>query len=286
MNGEMANLICLTTYGNQYLMGPKGAKAPQLVTSNSTFMFTSRIDFYEVKGTRRHQREFHIAKGTRDWFLYLRKKGVTRLRLAAIGYNDKRPYMPDRVAVAFAGCANWAVVSESKAGNVVWILQDFTIKDFSYKSKVKRIWESEVRGYTVKIPLQDPPASLDVAESALREALVQIIRFSKPKTPVRDWVPSFNSALAALDKNKTPTLKYWTDLAPKGWMSPRTKCLVAAAQCSWVFGGMCSWNDVGYTFKSHPYHKEYTRVSNHLYKVMIDALVFAANERPTKGRVR
>jgi|GEM_PF-3431743 len=286
MNGEMANLICLTTFGNQYLRGPKSAKAPELVKTNSTFIFTSRIDFYEVKGTRRYPREFHIAKGTREWFQYLRKKGVTRLRLAAVGYNDKRPYMPDRVAVAFAGCANWAVVSESKEGDMVWILQDFTIKDFSYTSKVKRIWESEVRGYTAKIPLRDPPISIDAAETALRDALVQIIRFSKLKSPVRDWVPSFNSALAALDEKKTPSFRYWDDLAPKRWMSMRTKRLVAAAERSWVFGGMCSWNDVGYTFKSHPYHKEYTRVSNLLYVAMIDALVFAANERPAKGNVR
>jgi hypothetical protein len=286
MNGEMANLICLTTYGNQFLMGPKSAKAPELVTTNSTFQFTSRIDFYEVKGTKRHPREFHIAKGTREWFQYLRKKGVTRLRLAAVGYNNKRPYMPDRVAVAFAGSANWALVSESKDGNVVWILQDFTIEDFSYSSKVKRIWESEVRGYTEKVPLRDPPTSIEAAESALEDALIQIIRFSKPKTPVRDWVQWFNSALDTLDKKKTPTFKYWTDLSPKGWMDVRTRRLVAAAQRAWVFGGMCSWNDVGYTDKGHSYFKEYTRVSNLLYETMIDALVFGANEVPVKERVR
>jgi hypothetical protein len=278
MNGEMANLISLTTYGNQYLTGPKGAKPPELLMKNSTFMFTRSIDFFEVKGTRRRPREYRVAKSTGEWFNYLKRTGVRGLRLAAIGYNDKRPYMPDRVAVAFAGCANWAIVTETGKGTNVWILQDQTIEDFSYKSKVKRIWETTVRAYSSKVPLMDTPASYEAAETALRAALVDITRFAKKRLSLRYWVPTFKNALAALDKKKTPSFRYWDDMVPKKWLTTRAKRLISAAQRSWVFGGMCSWNDTDFGFKSSPSYKEYTRVSNGLYRAMIDALVFATNE--------
>jgi hypothetical protein len=278
MNGEMANLITLTTYGNQYLTGPKDAKPPELLMKNSTFIFTRSIDFYEVKGTRRRPREYRVAKSTGDWFRYLRRMGVKNLRLAAIGYNDSRPYMPDRVAVAFAGCSNWSIVTQTKKGTKVWILQDETVEDFSYKSKVKRIWETTVRAYSSKVPLRDTPASYDAAEKALKDALVEIARYAKKRSSLRYWVPTFKKALAVLNKKRTPSYLYWDDLTPKKWLSPRARRLTSAAQVSWVFGGMCSWNDTNFGLKGSPGYKEYTRVSNLLYRAMIDALVYATNE--------
>ena len=284
MNGEMANLIALTTYGNRYLTGPKGAKPPELLMRNSTFMFTRSIDFLEVKGTRRRPREHRVAKSTGDWFRYLKRAGVRRLRLAAIGYNDKRPYMPDRVAVAFAGCANWAIVTQTKKGTKVWILQDETIEDFSYKSKVKRIWEATVRAYSSEVPLRDTPASYEAAETALKDALVDITRFAKSKSSLRYWVPTFKTALAALDKRKTPSFMYWNDMVPKKWLITRARRLISAAQRSWVFGGMCSWNDTNFAYSKGPSNREYKRVSNGLYRAMIDAIITATNEPPKAGR--
>jgi hypothetical protein len=45
--------------------------------------------------------------------------------------------------------------------------------------------------------------------------------------------------------------------------------MLDAAQSAWVFGGMGSWNDLGFAGAEQ---KEYERVSKHLYAALTDAI--------------
>jgi hypothetical protein len=278
MNGELADLICLTTHGNKYLLGKKEEKAPDLLNGNTTFKFAKSIRFLYLKEEQGNIKEELVGETADEWFRYLKKTGVKGLKLVAIDYGDERPpELADYIAVAFANCANWAILAESDDDSRIWVVRENPAEDPDEESQ--RIWDINVMAYAVTVSFRSQPGSMEVAEKALREALVDIERFSKGTGEVKEWASWFSDALKALD-SKSPSMKYFSDMLPEGWTSARARRLMAAAQRSWVFGGMCSWNDV--YFEKETTQKEYLRVSDGLYKAMIDAFIIAANEVPEK----
>ena len=79
------------------------------------------------------------------------------------------------------------------------------------------------------------------------------------------WTVIFKSALSALDSSKqldfTPYLNF-----PLEVISTEQSRLLQAADRAWVFGGMGSWNDMG--FESDQQHAEYEVVSSRLYQAV------------------
>jgi hypothetical protein len=94
-----------------------------------------------------------------------------------------------------------------------------------------------------------------------------------------DWfAKAFDAGRAALDG--TPTEMAGYDLAPDSILPPDARHLLAAVQASWVFGGMGSWNDVGFEGADHDI---YQRSSQELYRALNEAVIVAANALPISG---
>jgi len=273
MVGELENLICLATYANEFLNGPKGAKPKELCPKNSAFDFVYFIRFLDMKGRTARSRSVTISKGTAGWFKYLRRKGVEHLRIAIVNWNDSRPYLPDRVSVAFASCGNWVLVSEGPEGSKVWVPEWE-----SYEPKSKRdhqIWAIDMKGFKSGIvPLKNKGPTISQAKDALEEALKHISSYDKRRR--WGWSKGWFSKALAILRSDRPNLSILKDIVPKGWGSKEARRLLVAADRSWVFGGMCSWNDVN--MGKGRSKRDYVRVSNALYKAMTDAIVTAANE--------
>jgi hypothetical protein len=64
------------------------------------------------------------------------------------------------------------------------------------------------------------------------------------------------------------------DIAPSAVVPLEAKQLLAAAEIGWVFGGMGSWNDLGFPGDEG---KEYETLSDRLFDLMVEAICAATN---------
>ena len=98
MNGELAQLIWLSTHGTKYLR--TGAPPPD---DPSVFQFVRSVRF-DGPPTKRWSRRGWRADRPEQWLRQLREVGATTVGLDAIGQLDNPDTgpLPEHVAVAFA----------------------------------------------------------------------------------------------------------------------------------------------------------------------------------------
>ena len=80
----------------------------------------------------------------------------------------------------------------------------------------------------------------------------------------------FADALEVLDH---PSPEAETGLTPRGCF-PESEAMLQAAMASWVFGGMGSWNDLGFDGAAR---EEYEKVSADLYGILNEVIAVAAS---------
>jgi hypothetical protein len=88
------------------------------------------------------------------------------------------------------------------------------------------------------------------------------------------FAKAFREARALLSSELPLSKTYYADLAPNPALPLDAKQLLAAAQAAWVFGGMGSWNDLGFDGEDQ---QEYGRLSDRLFSLLIDAVCSAVN---------
>lgn len=112
---------------------------------------------------------------------------------------------------------------------------------------------------------------LSTAEGRLLKALRAIHTFSE-KHNCGGFTNSFAKGIAAVTQSERHG--YHKDLSPAGFLSGKAEAILDASQSAWVFGGMGSWNDMGFDGADG---KEYERVSEELFQSIQDAICVAAN---------
>jgi hypothetical protein len=80
--------------------------------------------------------------------------------------------------------------------------------------------------------------------------------------------------METLDSDGVKQHGYHKDLVVEGAAPSLAKALLDAAQSAWVFGGMGSWNDLGFEGADQA---EYDRVSQQLFTVLNETIQVAAN---------
>lgn len=73
---------------------------------------------------------------------------------------------------------------------------------------------------------------------------------------------------------------YHKDLYVPGSLCKSAEAMLDAAQSAWVFGGMGSWNDMGFDGQEQ---REYESVSEELFNAVNRALCVAVNESSKKS---
>ena len=124
-------------------------------------------------------------------------------------------------------------------------------------------------------------ADLASAQRRFRSALSEIHTFSE-KHGCEGFTACFARAIETLDSNGEKRHGYHKDLVVKGVTSGLAEGLLDAAQSAWVFGGMGSWNDMGFEGADQI---EYERVSQQLFAVLNDTIQLAANASCVEGTI-
>jgi hypothetical protein len=272
MNGELAQVIALATHGTAWLRNPEG-RPPALDTTSSTFKFVRSVAFAieEQRGVlRRRQRTTLSNVG--EWFDRLHSEGITRLWLlipAPAAHDVDGRTADDHMLVAFAGAGTWLLVATGGRRPEVW---GPSWQVGTPGAADNRIWDVHYKGLVPDGDVTVPRPSMNDAGERLRSALREIHAFSEAQE-LSTWSNWFGHALEALDAD-TPEPPYHPDMLPAGYPRDARRLLAGAAQ-AWVFGGMGSWNDLG--FETQEDNDRYHELSRELYAVVLTAFVAGVN---------
>lgn len=270
MQGTIAQIVALTVHGNSILQKGLEFDSDEFQRQNSTFKFCESVNFIERLSGILTRKEALYAVNPHDWFERLRSEGVCGLRMSYGPSGEQR--VPDRKLVGFiGGGGKWLIetrgLSYSDFWKPRWQLGNRDRKD-------KKIWRVSYVRVLSRMPLtQARPDDLEQLRLELKQCLERIAQFSRSQN--LEWfTKAFESAFARLESQDPLADVYHTDIAPSGFLSLAANQLLGSAQAAWVFGGMGSWNDLGF---EGPAQARYEQLSEELYQLLNRVIVAAAN---------
>jgi hypothetical protein len=265
VNGELAQVVCLAGHGSAWLAGRTGPEPPPSEEANSAFRFVGALGF-SLDGDPVEEGSGSVA----DWLRGLRARRVDRLWLvtgeSGPGTVGRAPF-EERYLVAFAGAGSWRILATAGPAAEVW-RASWTVGDPDAPDQ--RIWHVHYHGTRLDETTRPPRPSPAEAALHLREAVRATREFAVAQG-LAEWADVFGTAL---DPGASAETEY-PDLLPASAYPPESIRLVEMAARAWVFGGMGSWNDLG--FDDTEVKSRYEKVSEDLYRSALAALVAATN---------
>lgn len=262
MNVELAQIIALIAYGNEYLSSPRTG-ALELFPSHSTFQHISQISFQKEK-TLHEAMEWSwiLARDTQTWFSHLERDGIKCLKLDLLNLQ----YLPPPYATSiFTAGGAWVIqTDQGKCWKAKWA---FTHQ----RSRQARIWKIEYWESDNLPVIKDFP-DIETASRDLENSLEEAQNFSARRK--FSWETWFADAIKLLH-NPFPIQPFYADLLPYTFGNVRVRQLLAGALKAWVFGGLGSWNDMYIIDPS--LEKEYQRISKNLYGAVIQSVGAVTN---------
>ncbi len=269
MNGPLAQIVALTCHGNASL---QGADAGEFFSKNSTCVFCDRVAFVVVERSFLGKpKEKEVAKTPEEWFTYLRSSRALGVRLSRTPQNI--PRISDRMSAGLVGGGGtWSMeVLLPNNRSQFWIAR---WEVWNQHAPEQRIWRVTYGRVSERATIQSKAADLQSTADALAEALRDIHAFSTGQH-LEGFTQRFADALDTLESGGKNLHGYHKDLAPADHLPVAAMSTLDACQKAWVFGGMGSWNDMGFDGDDQ---KEYERVSEQLFRVVNQAISEAANQ--------
>jgi len=275
MNGPLAQLVALTCQGNAFIQGSKIAK---FFPKNSTCQYCDYIHFIEFKKNLFGKvKEKPVAANPDGWFILQKRKGITGFRMTRKPKND--PNISDRMSSGFVGGGGeWSLQATSHDG----ICHDWSSRwdVWNQDAPESRIWRVDyglVRSLEDKGPYH---RDLGIVWGEFKESLIDIHDFSRSYTQ-DGFTDCFAKALVAID-DPDSDIGYHKDLFFANQLSAQARSILKAAMSSWVYGGMGSWNDMGFDGDAQ---KEYDRVSERHFALLNEAIETAASSTHKEKQV-
>jgi hypothetical protein len=264
MNGEFAQVIALVAHGNYFLNHSEISKID--LSGNSTFQFVNEVKFVRYKNTM-DKHGIEVASNVTDWFDYLRFNHVKRLW--NIGFAWDRNDLAEHIAVAFSGGTPIAIQVDLPKGFELWYPL------WKTGGQPQKPWFVEYRGLVFGYSHAAVQMDLEDVKNKLRISISLAQQFAKrSEVDLKGWVDIFTKAINLLD-SENAIAPYHPDMLPVSGFSIETRQILAAAAQAFVFGGMGSWNDLG--FEKPEVQKEYEEVTKTLYQAVKMSILMASN---------
>jgi hypothetical protein len=255
-------MVALTCYGNAAV---SGIPYPQFFPNNSTCQFCDEVVFVRSRSLLSIPLGEVVANASpNEWIAELARRSVNGLRLLHVPHGDR-----DRMLSAFVGGGGqWTVEvmcrdDRSEFWTAQWEVGNQDAED-------RRIWKVKYRLAGQGKTNEESRRPLKAITASLRNCLRSIHAFSVSQE-CDGFSQCFAKALIALDGGERG---YHKDLSAPGLLGRKEEAALHAAMCAWVFGGMGSWNDLGFDGATQD---EYLRLSDELYCLLNEVIGVAAS---------
>lgn len=276
MNGPLAQIVALTCHANAFL---RGMPVHEFFPGNSTCTFCDWVKFVAVSKTLfGKSREIAVAANPNEWFQHLKSSGTLGVRLSCTPQNQ--PGISDRMSAAFVGGGGtWAMETVRERGKSGFWLPRWQV--WNQKAPERRIWRVDYGRVSEAASGGSINRDLELVQKQFRSALSEIHTFSE-KHGCEGFTACFARAIETLDSNGEKRHGHHSDLVVRGVVPNLAEGLLDAAQSAWVFGGMGSWNDMGFVGADQI---DYDRVSQQLFAVLNETIQLAANASCIRGTI-
>jgi len=275
MTGMLAQICSLVSYGNEYLK--TGAISGKYFPGNSVFSFCNTVDFKAVKKrffTSGHK-EILMAENPVNWFGVLKSQGCRGLRLI---------YMPSKSSTDILWLADHKLAGFVGGGGA-WLIEtqyDDYLQYWANQWKVTdpnapegKVWSVNYSRILSEPQVDSPVFFVNQEKERLEKILTEISAFSSGQN-LEYWADIFLKAKAILQLDNPWKEYYYTDLiVNKNYPLAAQQTLFAAAS-AWVFGGMGSWNDLG--FHEQNAQLRYEQLSAQLFAAINSSILAVINE--------
>jgi hypothetical protein len=263
MNGELAQLVALVSYGNGVL---SGRLSDSDIDNDRIVGPTCEVSFLYPSGPR----------SVTEWVHHLKLQRVERLELDAVGQLGKQAdndSLPRHQRSAFSTTLGPTIVSHTKRNSEVWGAEWTVIPEEERVGEL--VWWIRYRQVYTGPRLSLTHPSVLEASRQLSRSLVRIRQFAEVNGQA-EWGTFFATASSVL-AGRADVDEYHRSLlaAP----SPDALLLFGAAAKGWAFGGMGSWNDLDFSDDENA-QANYNRVTSEHYQASLTALDAATNATP------
>lgn len=264
MQTAIRQILVLVTHANAFL---SDQSLKDFYPQHEVFRFDESVNFVEVEHTGEVWKTHPFASDPFDWLLKLRETGcigLNAVRLAIDGDSGA-----GRKTVAFVGGGDrWFIEAVYPTGADYWEAR-WEIGDQSRSDQ--KIWRVTYGRLAKKQSrLNDRFISVEALSAELGIALQEAVSFSR-RHKLDQFEAAFSAGCAAL---RSKTDQELNGLAPNNKLPLAASRLLAAAQVSWVFGGMGSWNDLSFEADDQ---SRYETLSDTLFRLINLSLVAAVN---------
>lgn len=271
MTGNLSQIVALVAYGNDFL---NSSNIPtDFNTANTAFQFTKAIDFRELRKACffTKPKEIVIASNPTDWFQYLKKDGCKNLRLYFEHSSDESFAKDHKLAGLVGGGGLWLIEAVYDTYSNLWSYRWEVSDQNAIDGKIWTVNYGLIKAKQETIYIQN---NIQNIKEKLRNTLTDIAHFAFSQN-LPNWGELFEKARHTLE-SRTPGSNYFNnDLLPLDKYSLSARQLLYAAGQAFVFGGMGSWNDLG--FEKNEDNETYDRLSEQLYSNIIDAIIAGTN---------
>jgi hypothetical protein len=267
LQGTIAQAAALAIFGNDIL---RGYSRENFWPASTVFKFCKAVRFVVLSGEATTPAESPFAEDPMQWIARLRDEGTSSLRLHAVAHDD--PGMSDRMSVGFVeGGGRWLIETQQAQASDLWQARWQVVNKDDPDQK---IWDAayyRIDQGRPHIPLQTK--SLTALRQDLMTVLSGIEAFAA-RHKLEHFAGAFRKARGLLSSDHPLAETYHSDLAPTAAMSLEAKQLLGAVQAAWVFGGMGTWNDLGFDGDDQ---RENDALSGELFLLLNQALCSAIN---------
>jgi hypothetical protein len=274
MVGTTAQLVALSCHFNSLI---RGIATDPFFPGNSTCQFCEYIRFVRPPlGSSGHSASWTTVANTPDEWLAREARPGRSALLVHDRVDD--PRFPDRMSAGFVGGGGrWLLALTAHGRMDAW---EANWEVGNQEAADQRIWRVRYGLVAENAELALPTLrTLDVLRLALRQTLSEILAFAE-EHQIEGFAGCFRNAIQCLSATDPFEPVYHDDLAPTGLLDLPAKQMLAACQAAWVFGGMGSWNDLGFDGAEQT---RYQALSDSLFTLLNEGICASANSSAAHG---
>jgi hypothetical protein len=275
MTGDITMAITLSTYGTAFLRD--GYDIASLTLDHSSFHFVNKVNFViAIKHFWAESTWHQYAADPISWLSKLKEEGCLEIRMIFQVDNSESlngQKIPDYKLAGFVGGGGRRYLQTVFKGySELWqSREEVTDRD----SPDQKIWAVSYGRILTKQKTQ-AKSSWDIAttKKKLEDKLTEMVKFAQTEK-LTFWAEWFSIALEPLHSNEPFEKGKSSPILPPDKINLTTMQLLAGSQKAWCFGGMGSWNDIG--FKDQDTDNLYNKLTAELYEVVNESYLCVAN---------